>query len=174
MRLLDRLANALLSLLGIALILMVLLTVYNVISRYVFNRALLWGDEVAVYAMIVLAWLGAVVCTWRHAEIRMDILVNLLGPRSQRVIHIVQQATMAALCAWVAWQAMPYIIRAWRIGMRSDAAGLPVWLIHAVIPFSLALIAVIAAVRCLRLIAGQPVGFEPMVATASEAPKGQV
>lgn len=172
MRLLDRAATALLSLLGVLLIAMVCLTVWNVVARYVFNRALLWGDEVAVYAMIVLAWLGAVSCGWRNAEIRMDILINLMGPRGLRLVLIVQNAVMAVLCAWVAWQSLPYIARVWRIGMRSDAAGLPVWLIHAAIPLSLGLIALIAALRCARLIAGRPVGFDARPA-APETPEGQ-
>lgn len=169
MRMLDRAARALLSFLGAALIVMICLTVYNVIARYVFNRALLWGDEVAVYAMIAVTWLGALICAWRNAEIRMDLLINLLGPRGLRLVHIAQQAVIAVLCAWVAWQALPYVARTWKIGMRSDAANLPVWLIHAVIPFSLALIAVIAAVRCLRLIAGHPLGFTPEARVAAAA-----
>ena len=44
--------------------------------------------------------------------------------------------------------------------MRSDAAGVPVWLIHAVIPLSLVLIALIAALRCVWLIAGRGLQFD--------------
>lgn len=157
----DKVASALQAFLGLMLIAMVCLSVYNVISRYVFNSALLWADEIAVFAMIALAWLGAVVCGWRSAEIRMEILTGLLPTGAQRWIVILQQLVAAVLCAWVAWQALPYITRAYAIGMRSDASGFPVWLIHAVIPFSLVLVALIAALRCLRVLAGYDPSFAP-------------
>lgn len=157
----DKFASALQALLGVMLIAMVCLSVYNVISRYVFNSALLWADEIAVFAMIALAWLGAVVCGWRSAEIRMEILTSLLPSGAQRWITILQQLVIAVLCAWVAWQALPYITRAYAIGMRSDASGFPVWLIHAVIPFSLVLVALIAALRCVRVLAGFDPSFAP-------------
>lgn len=160
MRFFDKLARALQAFLGVMLIAMVCLSVYNVISRYVFNSALLWADEIAVFAMIALAWLGAVVCGWRNADIRMEILTSLLPTAVQRWIMILQQFVIAVLCAWVALQALPYITRTYAIGMRSDASGFPVWLIHFVIPFSLVLIAVIAALRCLRLLAGYGPSFD--------------
>ena len=103
MRFLDRAASVLLFLLGLLLIAMVCLSVYNVISRYVFNSALLWADEITVFAMMVLAWLGAVACGWRNADIRMDILSNRMPRRLQHLNHILQQAIIAALCLWVAW-----------------------------------------------------------------------
>lgn len=159
MQFLDKLATALLQLLGLVLIAMVCLSVYNVISRYVFNSALLWADEIAVFAMIALGWLGAVVCGWRNAEIRMDILTNQLPRRARWLIQTAQQAVIAVLCGWVAWQALFYITRAHAIGMKSDASGFPVWLIHAVIPFSLVMIALIAALRCLRLVMGRGLHF---------------
>nr|WP_325252223.1 TRAP transporter small permease [Amylibacter sp.] len=157
----DKFASVLQALLGVMLIAMVCLSVYNVISRYVFNSALLWADEIAVFAMIALAWLGAVVCGWRNAEIRMEILTSLLPAGAQRWIIVVQQLVIAVLCAWVAWQALPYITRAYAIGMRSDASGFPVWLIHAVIPFSLVLVALIAALRCVRVLSGFDPAFAP-------------
>ena len=159
MRFLDRTANALLFILGLGLIAMIGLSVYNVIARYVFSRSLLWADEVTVYAMIALAYLGAVVAAWRNIEIRMDILANLLPARILRPLHILQQATIALLCGWIVWQTLPYIQLARKIRMRSDASGLPLWPINAVIPVSLALIALIAAVRLGRLLLGREEHF---------------
>lgn len=154
LRWIDRANDALLFLLGLGLIAMIGISTWNVISRYVFNRALMWADEAAVFGMIALAFLGAVVCGWRNVEIRMDILTDMLPGLVKRLILIAQQAVIALLCGWVAVQALVYIKRAYAIGMRSDASGFPVWLMHAVIPFSLTLIAAIAVLRGFRLILG--------------------
>lgn len=163
LRRIDRAIGGLLALLGLGLIAMIGLSTWNVVARYVLNRALLWADEVAVFSMIALAFLGAVVCAWRQAEIRMDILSGLLPAGWQRLVLIAQNLVMFALCAWVAWQSLAFIRRALRIGMRSDAAGIPIWLIHSVIPASLAVIALIAALRALRLVLGRPAAFAPAV-----------
>ncbi len=159
LRLIDRAVGALLTLLGLGLIAMIGLSTWNVVSRYAFNNALIWADEITVFSMITLAFLGSVVCGWRNTEIRMDILSDRLPRLPRRLVMIAHQALLAVLCSWVAWQALAYITRAHAIGMRSDASGFPVWLIHSVIPLSLALIALIAALRGLRLIAGHDVLF---------------
>lgn len=171
MRFLDRTANGLLWLLGLCLLAMIALTMVNVIGRYVFARALLWADEVAVFGMIALTWTGAVVSGWRGTEIRMDILVNLLSPAVLRWLGALQQAVIAVLCSWVAWQSMTFIARAFRFGMRSDASGTPMWAMHALIPASLTLIAAIAALRCLRLLVGRGESLRPAVpAPVKETP----
>lgn len=170
LRLLDRANTMLLSLLGLGLIGMVALSVYNVISRYVFNAALLWADEVAVFSMIALAFLGAIVSTWRDSHIRMDILSNLLPANMQWLLQIVQQLVIAGLCGWVTTLSLSYITRTYAIGMRSDASGLPVWLVHSVIPFSLCVIALISLLRCIRLIAGLGASFTPKPDQKDAAP----
>lgn len=161
LRILDRAVSGLLWVLGLCLLAMIALTMVNVIGRYVFSRALLWADEVAVFGMIALTWIGAVVSGWRGTEIRMDILANLMPPAVQRWLGAVQQAAIAVLCAWVAWQSLTFITRAFRFGMRSDASGTPMWAMHALIPASLTLIAAIAALRCLRLLMGHGESLQP-------------
>lgn len=168
MQTINRMTNALLTALGILLIVTIGLSVYNVVSRYVFNSALLWADEVAVFAMILMAWLGAVVCGWQNAEIKMDILIEALPPQFRRAVGLVQQALIAVLCIWIAWQSIPFITRAFAIGMRSDASGFPLWMIHAVIPLSLLLIALIAALRFFSLVAGRGPVFAPAAIKAEQ------
>ena len=151
----DRLTRGFMSLLGVALLAMIALSLCNVVGRYLFNAAILWADEAAVFGMIALTWLGAIVCDWRNAEIRMDILANALPASAQRWLHVAQQALIAVLCGWIAWTALAYVRRLWTVGITAEATGMKMWIIHATIPFSLAVIALIAVIRGLRLIAGR-------------------
>lgn len=148
----DRAMNGFLTVLGLALIAMVALSVWNVISRYVFNAAILWADEVAVFAMIVLAWLGAIICAWRDFVIRMDILVSALPRAVRRAIALLQLILVAGICLWTAWLSWGYVARLLRFGMTSDAAGIPLWLVHGSITLSLIVMALIALLRLARLI----------------------
>lgn len=163
---LERISNGLLTMLGLLLIAMVGLSVWNVISRYLFDNALLWADEVATFSVIALAYLGAVVCAWRGTDLRMDIVVNLLPRRLQFVLCIVQQLVITGLTGWVAWLSYGYVARVFRVGMRSTGADLPLWIIHAIVPFSLLLIALIAALRLLSLLSQ---GADALVTVAAAA-----
>jgi TRAP-type C4-dicarboxylate transport system permease small subunit len=163
MRIMDRAANGLLAVLGVGLIAMIALSGYNVVSRYVFNNAILWADEVAVFAMIALAWLGAVVCAWRAVEIRMDVIVASLPKGSRHVVSLLEHATIVVTCGWGAWLSYDYVSRLYGMGMRSDGAGLPLWVVHAPLTFALVAIALIA---CLRLWQTVTQGIEDLEGTA--------
>ncbi len=151
-RVIDKAMNGFLTVLGLVLIAMVMLSVWNVVSRYVFNAAILWADEIAVFAMIVLAWLGAIVCAWRDFVVRMDILVSALPRATRRVMALLQLVLVGGICIWTAWLSWGYVARLVRFGMTSDAAGIPLWLVHGSITLSLIAMALIALLRLARLI----------------------
>lgn len=166
LRSLDRLATGLLAVLGLVLIAMVALSVWNVISRYVFNDALLWADEVATFAMIVLAYLGAVICAWRGTEIRMDILLTLLPDGAQRVLRIGQQVVIVVLTAWIAWLSWGYVARILSVGMQSTGAKVPLWIINGTLTLGFALFALIALARLVRLVTHGTESLSPSPAAA--------
>src|ERR1043165_7816727 len=85
----DGLTAALEKLLGLALIAAVAFNFVNVVGRYIFGTTFLSADEVQIYIMVYIAFLGAAVATWRRAHLRMDVLVLRL-PRAAK-------ATLAAL-----------------------------------------------------------------------------
>lgn len=146
----DRLAQGVLALLGLMLLAMVALSVWNVISRYVFSTSLLWADEIAVFGMIVMGWLGAIVVTWRRMDIRMSVVSDLLPEGTQRWVMVVQQLTTIFLCGWVAWLSWGYVARLLKFGMTSDGARIPIWSVHICITVSLAFMSLFALVRLLQ------------------------
>ncbi|WP_417678845.1 TRAP transporter small permease [Roseibium sp.] len=151
-RLADRIMTGILTVLGMTLIAMVLLSVVNVISRYIFGRALLWADEIAVLAMIVTAWLGLIICAWRNMEIRMEVVVSALPLPLQNAIRLIQQATIAAFCFWATWLSFGYVARVFRFGMTSDSAGIPIWYFHSAVTVSLTVVGLIAFSRMLQTV----------------------
>ena len=154
LRTLDRVIGGGVTLLGLLLLAMVGLSFCNIVGRYVFNSALLWADEVGVFALIVMTWLGGVACAWRGLDIRMSILADLLPSRWQRPLAVVQQLAIAGLCGWVTWLSWGYVARIARVGMTSDSAGLPMWTVHSAMTVSLGLIALVALIRLADLLTG--------------------
>ena len=78
---LDRLARIIELVLAFAFIVAVVLNFTNVVGRYLFGLSLLGSDEVQVFIMVAMTFLGAVVVTRRNLHLRMDVLVRFMpGP----------------------------------------------------------------------------------------------
>lgn len=74
--------------------LMTLVTFINVVLRYMFNSALIWGLEIT---LILFAWLvlfGISYCVKVTAHLGVDAVINLFSPPVRRVLALVA----AALC----------------------------------------------------------------------------
>ncbi|MFT6676672.1 MAG: C4-dicarboxylate transporter DctQ subunit [Sulfitobacter sp.] len=163
-RIVDHATEALLVLLGLVLLAMVALSIWNVVSRYVFDTSVLWADEITVFAMIGMAWLGAIICAWRGMEIRMGIIAEALPEAWQNRLGALHQLVIMLICGWSAWLSWGYVGRLLKFGMRSDGARIPVWIIHASVTLSLGCLAVIAAARLIRILGGKNAAFGPAAA----------
>ena len=129
-RLCERAARAIELTLAVAFVFIVALNFINVVARYVFGRAILWADEIQIFTMIAMTFLGAVVVTWRRAHLKMDVLARLLPDSIQTALKLVELALMLLLCGFVAMQAFDYTRRMFDIGRTSDGAGVPMWIPH--------------------------------------------
>ncbi len=150
-RLLDRASKAVIALLGLAFIGAVCLNFANVVGRYAFGRAIFGADEVQTYVMVWMAFVGASVVTWRHAHLRMDVLVSRLPRWAQSVLRAIELALMFATAAFVFRQSWLYAAQMAAMGRRSDAAEIPMAVPHSAVAVGFGLIALIALLRILQL-----------------------
>ena len=146
-RVLDTVANGIAILLGVALMLAVVINVINVIGRYVFNSPVEGADEVEVYLMVGLAFLGALVAHIRRRHLRMDVLARRFPPRVARVVNEAEALTAVAVCGLLTWVSFGYTARIWRLGSHSDNSHTPMWIPHSVLTVSFALMTVVGAIR---------------------------
>ena len=59
----------------------------EVIRRFVLSYSSIWGEEIARYAFIYLAWIGAAAAVKDRAHIRIDVLMHYLSNRSRTVLY---------------------------------------------------------------------------------------
>jgi TRAP-type C4-dicarboxylate transport system permease small subunit len=98
------------SLLGVAastiLMAMMLLTVVDVVARYVFNRPLAGAFEVTELMLLVLIFAGLPLVTYADEHAVMDFIDRLLSPSGQanlrRAVQIASAAVMFLL-TWLIW-----------------------------------------------------------------------
>lgn len=61
----------------------------EVFRRFVLSYSSIWGEEVARYAFVYLAWIGASAAVKERAHIRIDVLQNFLPRRGQLTLYII-------------------------------------------------------------------------------------
>jgi TRAP-type C4-dicarboxylate transport system permease small subunit len=143
----DRMARAIELVLALAFILAVLLNFTNVVGRYLFGLSLLGSDEVQVFIMVGMTFLGAVVVTRRNLHLRMDVLVGYMPASVRLVLRIVEQLLLATLALFVLTQSFFYARQMLRIGRSSDMAGVPMWIPHGTVALGFGLMLIVALWR---------------------------
>jgi tripartite ATP-independent transporter DctM subunit len=105
----------------------------GVISRYVFDRPLVWSDELASTLFLWLAMLGAVIAFRRDEHMRMTACVGMFGGSARAMLDILATAaalTFLVLMIWPAYQfasdQLPITTSALQISDVWRAAALPV------------------------------------------------
>ena len=71
--------------------------VVEVVRRFVLSYSSIWGEEIARYAFIYLAWVGASAAVKERAHIRIDVLMHYLSHRGKAAIYLFGDFCMLAL-----------------------------------------------------------------------------
>ena len=93
------------SILGV----MTLVTFANVVARYGFNKNILWALELTVFLFGWLVLLGASYAVKKSAHLGVDIIINILTPKSRRLLGLVAVSICIAFSflmlkgAWDYW-----------------------------------------------------------------------
>lgn len=150
----ERLMRLIERVLAAAFVFAVCLNFVNVIGRYVFARTLAWGDEVQVYIMVGMAFLGAAVVTWRNLHLRMDVLVKSMPGRLRTPLAAVELLVILVLAVFVLVQSTLYAGRIFSIAQTSDI-GTPMWIPHSVVALGFGLMAAVTLWRGIEFLRGR-------------------
>ena len=71
---------------GILLILMVALNGANAFGRFILKESIIGADEILVFSMIWLVFLGVAVATWHRKHLSIDLLRPALPHRARRTL----------------------------------------------------------------------------------------
>jgi C4-dicarboxylate transporter DctQ subunit len=146
---LARMIGGIERVLAYALLAAIVLNFANVVGRYGFGRTILGADEVQTYAMVGIAFLGAVVVAWRGEHLRMDVVARALPDRAIGALAILEPALTVALAGFALVQSARYVAEMLRLGVRSPLAQIPMWIPHGLVALGFALIALVALRRAL-------------------------
>ncbi|KQT54558.1 ABC transporter permease [Aureimonas sp. Leaf454] len=57
-------------------------------TRYVLNNSLAWTEEIAINGLVVVVFLGSVMCVRQSRHIHVDVLYHYIPPRAGRVLAL--------------------------------------------------------------------------------------
>lgn len=115
---------------GICFMAVVGLNFASAASRYAAGRPIIGADEVQVYAMVWLIFLGAVVAAMRRAHLRMDVLTAGLAPRPAWWRLLAEMLLTLATCVAMTVISTQFVLQIHGFDQRSDAAEIPMWIPH--------------------------------------------
>ncbi len=102
---------------------LVVLMLYDVFMRYVFNAPTLWGFEVSTWTMGAAFVLSIGYALAGDAHVRVDLLY---GHRSRWILSVVDLVffpVLLVVVAWLTWGLWGYFFDAWRTGEKSGGSA---------------------------------------------------
>jgi TRAP-type C4-dicarboxylate transport system permease small subunit len=106
---------------GLVLLAIIVLTMAEVVSRYVLRNPLILSDELGGYALVAISCLGFAYCGMEKGHIRITFIVERLDARTAGWIRLVTLAlgvVFIAVAAWVSWQ---FLADSFTRNMRSNS-----------------------------------------------------
>ena len=132
------------SVIGISVV-MIVVTLAQVVFRYVIAAPLPWSEELARYCFVWIVFLGAAIGLSRGIHLGVDLFVNMLPEPVRRGLDALTSALIAGFAATVIYASLP--VMSMNMLQRSPALGVQMSWIYAAIPISMALIFLICAER---------------------------
>ncbi|WP_249871638.1 TRAP transporter small permease [Oceanobacillus saliphilus] len=84
-------------------------TFFQVIMRYLFNISYVWVEELAIWSMVWLVFLGSVLGVIEMAHPRIDFLVNRLPGKIKITVEIFTNLVCAIVVAILTYYTLPLI-----------------------------------------------------------------
>jgi TRAP-type C4-dicarboxylate transport system permease small subunit len=109
------------------LVIMMLLTAFDVIFRYIFNRPIAGSIELTEFMMATMVSFGIAYCAVLDGHVSVDIVVYLLPQKARTIIGTITTLLSLGLFLLITWQNLLYIKETLDSGLESPVLLLPVY-----------------------------------------------
>lgn len=132
---LDRaLGHAESGFIGAALAFTSVLLFVNVVLRYVFLAPINWAEEVTLYLMVWIVFVGGSVAVRTRGHMAIDLLPLVLSPANRRRLAVFVGLVALVFFAVFFWYSGQHVLRVQSIGQSTPVMGAPMWLTYLAMP----------------------------------------
>lgn len=107
----------------------------QVVSRYVFNMAFSWTEEVAVICFIMSVYFGAAYAVKVRAHIKIEILTSMFSQKKQHILSIVSNSFFILFSIIILFGFYGVIENLMKYGSVMVITRIPKSLLYSVLPF---------------------------------------
>lgn len=111
-----------------------LLLFANVFLRYVFLAPLNWAEELTLYLMVWIVFVGGSIAVRTRGHIAIDLLPLVLSPANRRRLAIAVGLAALAFFAAFFWYSLQHVLRVQSISQRTPVMQAPMWLTYLAMP----------------------------------------
>jgi len=133
-RLEAALCRAEVTFIGAALAFTSVLLFANVVLRYVFLSPISWAEEITLYLMVWIVFIGGSVAVRGRGHMAIDLLPLVLSPANRRRLAILVALLALAFFAVFLWYSAQHVLRIRGSAQTTPVMGAPMWLAYLAMP----------------------------------------
>lgn len=136
---------------GLCLLLIAAATLFEVVSRYVFDSPTIWAQDTSIYLMIWCAFLGLLPTDRAGQHIRIDVWYKRLPLRAQSLLERAGYGGILAFTLIAAWSGGRVLLQSIRLNRHSVSLfSVPMWIPQSALVVGMALFAMECLHRMLQ------------------------
>lgn len=148
------------ALLALILGAMTLLTMLQVIQRYVFNSGFIWALEADFYLFAWLVLIGLAYGVRVKAHIGVDAAVSLLPAAGRRAVGLVVVGLALLYAGLMIYGSWGYVRRLFILGVEAEDIPVQRWILTLCLPIGFALLFFRLLGMGWRVVTGRSIGYE--------------
>lgn len=121
-------------------VMLVVTMAIEVLRREILSYSSIWGEEIVRYSFIYLAWIGAAAAVRERGHIRIDVIMNYVGPRVKALLYIFGDIVMfgvSVIALYWSWEAVHV---SWTFGSVTHGLRIGYYFFLFAVPFGFALV----------------------------------
>lgn len=139
---------------GASFLAMVVLTCWQVLTRYVLGNPSSWSEELVSYMFAWMSLLGASIVTSERGHMNIPILVELAGPGPQKALNCLGEM-IAFLFSLVILTFGGIQIAQLAMGQMTSSLGVPIGIFYVVLPLCGVLNMLFTLLNVVEIISGK-------------------
>ncbi len=129
------------------------ITLYEVIARYILNDPTIWTLEISQYMMLIAIFLAPSYTLEMGGHIKVDFVVERFSPRKKRMALIASSFLSLIFFTVLAWKSVELAWSTYSLGMRSmSMLAVPLFPVYVFLPIGCVLMLIQGLLQFIQLI----------------------
>jgi TRAP-type C4-dicarboxylate transport system permease small subunit len=113
---------------------LVVLTLFSVLSRFIFKLPIAFSEEVGRFLFIWTAYLGAAITMRKNEHMKLDLFQGKLSPKAYSILQVIVFGLIAVFCIVLCREGTTLLDTAFK--QTAPVSRIPLGVVYFIIPFT--------------------------------------